>query len=1104
MRLEKDNNKKLDIPELHQKQNVFGKISGFFIERYKLVYLFMIALLLMGVVTYNGMPKETMPDVSLNMVVVYTVFPGGSVEDVEKLITDPLEDSFGSVDNIANITSDTKNGISQIIIEFDDDTDMTQAESEINNEVVSFNLPKGAMEPIVMEIETGEMPLMTLTVTGDYDLIALKQYAENIQDEIEGIDGVRNVDVVGGYEREIQVNLDFNKMTKYGVNASTIQNALQYSNINMPAGAQNIDGEKINIRVDESFKSVEEIENLVVISNAQSTVFLKDVAEVKDGFKEVSNFAYMYSDITSKEQNVTPTISITAYRETGYDVIVPCEEIRTIVEDENSGLFPSDLVIDITSDQSTEVGDTLSDVLNNALGGLIVVMIVLYIFIGLNEALIVSSVIPLSLLATLLLMNASGITLNSISLTGFIIALGLLVDNAIVVMENVDRLRDKKLDRITASRLGINQVGPAILTATLTTILAFVPVAMMPGLMGKFIGVMPKTVIFIIAASLVVSVIVTPTLCSKFLTSLKKKEEIEAKTEGKSKKARLIPGVVIFILALIAFMNDWKIEVTTVIAAIGFVGIYIAKDSLTNKTKEAGGRGYIEKYGDILYKLLGNTKKKVLLYVMVIVVLIGSVATIPMGILQLELLPPEDPTMFKIEIETPKGTLISDTQKSAFEIEKLLYEIEDIESFTITVGDGGENLGLITAELYDEDLRERTGNQVIALIKEELKIIPGIETKVSFTSSMGKMSGGAPVGIGLKGTDIEELDFYADQYLEVLKTIEGVEDPENTVDGGLNEIVIDIDNNKAAYYGLNVSQVSNEIRQQIAGAKVGIYKENSEEYDISIYYSDEKITSIEDFDKIFFQNYQGQLVNFNDVAKIEYKEGLGIIQHDNGKKIVSINSEVKDGYNANAIMSEFIKQTADIQVPKHITVEKVGESKELNTQMANLLQSFMIAILLVYIVLVFQFNSFTQPLVILLSVPFALIGVVWGLILTGNNLGFFAMFGVVALVGIAVNEAIVLIDFANYNRKNGTEIKEAIVEAVKIRIMPVLATTLTTMGGVLPLALYNDMFTQLGYALIFGLMVSVALTLVILPIIYYALDGFTIKIGKKLRKVNRL
>lgn len=1084
-----------DLPELKQPKNLFGKVSSLFIDRFKVVYLIILTLLFMGVYTYDILPKESVPDVSLNMVVIQTIYPGASVTDVETLITEEVEGKVKSLDGVTEVESTTQGGMSQVMVSFEDDYDMDDAEQEINNEISGMSLPDGAYDPYVGVIETGEIPVLKVTLTGEYDLVALKGFGEDLQDQMENVKGIRKVDLSGGYEREIEVIVDFNKLREYGMDVATLKNILQASNVNIPAGDAAIDEEMFNVRLDESFSSVEEIENLILFSSGDSTVFLRDIAQVKDGYKSPDEYSQVYIRGESENEESTPAVYITVYRDSGFDIVKPCEELRGIVENAAGDIFPSDVKAIITSDQSQDVTEDLWTVINNALGGLITVVIVLFIFIGLNESLIVSTVIPLSLLMSFLMMKQMGITFNSISLTGFIIALGLLVDNAIVVMENVDRLREEGVDRVTASKVGSNQVGPAIFAATLTTIGAFLPVVFIPGTMGKFLSVMPKTIIFIIISSLIVSVVVTPTLCSRFLS--KYKEEGEKKSRFNPKTGRIISGAFIFGLSLLAFANEWKITPMTIVAAIVFTGIYASKVHMADRSKKTGKAGFVQKYKDFMYGTLVNGKRKALIIAVAVMTFVAAVATIPMGMLKFELFPAQEPSAIDISIEAPIGTMLEDTREIALKAEKLVLKYEDVESFTVNVGSGGDYKAVISAELVPEDERSMSGAEMITSIRNDVKKIPGAKLTVDAQDSMSKMSRGAAVSIGIKGDDLEQLGGIAEKYLDELVKIDGVVEPKITTEGGLMEMNIDVDNNRAALYGLNISSVASEIRNQISGTKAGVYKSGGEEYDISIYYTDGKIESIRDFDKIFFAANDGSLVNFHDVATIEYKRGIGKIDREDGERIVYVEADIESGMNSNIVNRQFNKATENIRLSEGVTKVIGGDARDLSEQMTNMAFSFMVALLLVYIVLVIQFNSMLQPVVILFSVPFAIIGVIFGLIATGNNLGFYAMFGIVALVGIAVNDAIVLIDYTNYLRAEGMDRRSAVAEAVRTRFQPVLATSLTTIGGVLPLALYNDTFSQLGFALIFGLVASTVLTLLIIPIMYYNFDSTGEKLSVK-------
>ncbi len=1086
----------MNLPELKMPKNFLGKISSLFVDKYKVVYLIILTLCLTGAMAYMAIPKETVPDVSLNYLYVSTAFPGASAEDIESLITEPVESAIQGLEGIDKITSDSQNNVSQVIVQFEDDYDMDKAEMDVNNKINKLTLPSGSVDPFVGIFETGELPIFKLTITGDYDLIALKSFAEDIETEIKKVDGIREVDLSGGYEREIQVIIDFNRLAEYNMDISAVKNTLQASNINVPAGSNEIDGELLNIRVDESFSSMEEIENLMILSPTGSTIFLKDIATVQDSYKTPDAYSDVYV-ASLGETKTTPSVYLTIKRTNGYDIVEPCEEIRQIIEAAPGNLIPADVNLIITSDQSVDVTKDLSTVMNNALGGLVTVIIVLFIFIGLNEAFIVATVIPLSLLMTLIVMQQIGISLNTISLTGFIIALGLLVDNAIVVMENVDRLREEGANRIDAAKAGSNQVAPAVLAATLTTIAAFIPVAMMGGINGKFLSVMPKTVIIIIASSFFMSIIVTPALCARFLPKYK----VDEKTAIlKSKKKTIFSIILIFSLSLFAFANDFEVELLTIAAACLFTGVYIAKLYFTRKQQEDGHVGFIDQYKDYMFKLLKNRKQKLVIVAMVIAIFVGSIATIPTGILKLELFPYEEPTSIDIKITAPVGTLIEDTRNITYQVESALFGYTDIESFNTSIGGDSENKSTISIELIDKEDRILKDNALIEAIRENVAIIPGANFEVDAVTSMHRMQSSKAISLGLMGDDMEQLTLYAEDYLKVLKTIEGVVEPGLSTEGGLKELKIDIDNNRAYIYGLNVATVAQEIRHQISGTTVGLYKEDGEEYDLSIYYDDARITSVEDFDKINFLAQDGQVVNFNEIASVEYGQSSGKISREDGKKIVFIESDLAFGYNANAVNKQFMNAVKDIQLPDTIEKQVGGEANDMAEQLSEMVRNFAIALLLVYIILVVQFNSLMQPIVILLSVPFSIIGVIFGLIVTGNSLGFYAMFGIVALVGIAVNDAIVLIDYINYLRNEGIEKHAAIAEAVKTRFQPVLATSLTTIGGVLPLALFNATFSQLGFALIFGLIASTILTLLIIPIIYNAVDDIGHRIENKFSK----
>ncbi len=1074
-----------EIPELNAEKNFLGKISSWLIDRYRVVYLMIIMIVGVGLFSYNEMPKESIPDIEINYIFITTAYPGASVQDVESLVTDPVEDAIEGIEGLNKVTSSSNANYSQVILEFDEDIDMKQAKLDVQTSVNDIRFEDGVYDPNVIQMESGELPIMNLTLTGEYDLVEINDYAEALQFAFEKVDGVKNVNVSGSKEREIHVSVDQNLLYEYGLSLNAISSALSNTNIQMPLGSTDLDQTDYTLRVDEAAETISEIENTIISSGQNGYIYLSDVATITDSYKTPESESYTYSRIHSQEEKATPVINMSIFRETGADIITISEKINKIIADESGSMYPEDLGVIITSDESDQVSENINTVMTSALGGLLVVIAVLFVFIGLNESIIVALVIPMSLLISAIVMQLSGITINTISLVAFIVALGLLVDNAIVIMENIDRFRDKGLDRVTASKIGTNQVAPAVLAATITTVGAFIPLSMQGGMMGQFISILPLTLIITILASFFVSIAITPNLSSKLLSKYKKKEQ-------KHSTWRDILSVgLVFVLTLVAFTDDFAITNYTIIFALLFTLLMVVKIVLRRRKKESAGEhnAFISKYVDWLQQFFNSRIKRWMIFVVAFIILVAAVMTVPLGILELEMLPVEEPSSALISITAPEGYLLSDTYSISHEIEKRLYDYEDIESFDMNIGGNKKNSATITANFVDTEERLVSGYDLLESIRDMTKTIPGAKIDVVGQSSMSMMTNGADVSVSVQGDSFTDLNAVANQYLSVLKNIEGVDNPTLSSENGVKEITVEIDNNRAAYYGLNPAMIANDLRQRVTGLTVGSYKEAGETYDITVYFDQQPINSVSDLEKIFFTNTMGQKIAFSEVASLKYSEGMAKIEHSDGQKVITVSSNVKKGYNPTVVGQEFNKAIENIELPKGVELSTGGQFQDTQEQFDTMMMSFLIAIMIVYTVLVIQFNSFQQPFVILMSVPLALIGVIMGLIITGNNLGVYAMMGVVALVGIAVNDAIVLVDFANYQRSVGMKLRDAVSEAVKVRFLPVFATSLTTMGGVLPLALYNDQFSQLGYAIIFGLIASTVLTLLIIPVMYFMMES---------------
>ncbi len=1073
----------------NERENFLGKITDFFIERYRVAYLFIATILIIGGFSYINLPREEMPEMVFPYVIINTSYIGAAPQEVENLITDEIEGELKALEDVEQVTSSSSNGISSIMIEFEIGIDIDEKKDEVNSIIseIKNDLPDDSNYPRVMSFESSDKPMMELNVIGDYDLITLKNIAENIQDEIKKVEGIDEVTVVGGRERVINIYIEPAKLAKYNISNNQIMSAISDFNVNSPGGSAQIDTIEYNIRTIGGLENIEEIKNLIVTTINGNPIFLKDIAEVKDTYEEVTSYSQTYDTNINTDKKVTSCVTLSITREQNGDIIGPSNSIKKLIKDEKGDLYPDDVIVSVINDEAVNVGDTLNDVVGNAISGLLVVIVVLFLFIGFRESLIVAFVIPMSLLASFGVMMKTGITFNSMSLVALIIALGMLVDNAIVIMENIDRIRDEGEEIYQASRIGAKQVVVAVFASTLTTMCAFYPLSTLPGIMGEFLATIPTVVIYAIGASFIMSVVVTPALCSRFLSKHKEKMK---KDKGKVELIRKITSVVfVFALSLYAFSDDLKFGLLSWIAAIIFssaMGIKQFKSS-NSQNKELW---VITKYKSFLSSVLKSKIKRISIMILAFVVFIGSLLTIPAGILKVSLLPESDTTSLTIDIETPSGYVMNDTAEIVTQVEDRLFSYEEIESFVSKVGNTGSfistndssNVAQISVELIESKYRDRSSMEIIDVLRGDLSNIAGAQIKVS-QSEFGPQSG-SPINVKLIGEDLELLNDVSEDLKNILEETEGTTEVERSVDGGTPELQIIIDKEKARLLGLTSNSIGNEIRSSFNGVSVSTINDGNDEIDLVLRTRDEEINTMMDFNKIYFTSANGSKVAFSQVAKIVEADGLGTIDHEDFETLISVQADVKNGYNTNDVLNNFKDKISNYKLPNGVQVSYGGDAKTMEESFTDMSIGLMIAILLVYIVLTVQFNSLTHPLVILVSVPLATIGAIGGLIITNNSFGMFAFMGVIALVGIAVNDAIVLVDFINYLRKKGYEIKDAIVESGKTRFQPVFATSITTIGGILPLALKEPEYAQMGFALIFGLVASTVLTLLVIPVVY--------------------
>ncbi len=1078
--------------ETLMKKNLIGRVALLFVKRFELTVLLIGMISLLGVVSLILLPKESLPEIVFPTLTVQTVYPGANPVDVEQLVTEPLEARLSGLDDVTDLVSSSNYGFSFITVSFEESVDIDQKKVELDSVISDVRLPESASDPVTSTFKTSEIPLISLSLAGDYDLYELTEYADVVKNELSRIPGVENVLVFGGSEREFQVDLDAEKLSQAGLTTNDIVMTLQGDNVNFPLGDVQVGNENYSIRVDESYTSIGDIGDTLIINPLGESYRLDELGQVIDGNKAVTEFNRSYT----KDAGLGNSIFLSVIRQNRSDVIGTSDRVKETLEGAVGSLIPSDISVVISRDTAVQVDDDLSSIQSNALSGLFVVILVLFLFIGFRESLIVSITIPLTLLATLGVLSFVGITLNTFAILGLIVALGLLVDNTIIVMENMDRLKGKGLSIKDAAVFGTNQVGYPIASATLTTVAAFFPLAILPGIIGAFINTIPRTIIITLVTSLLLAVSITPSVYHFVFKTFRKDKKV---SRGMLIAGKVMKLLFVVLLSVFAFYGEEVWIGIPIIASVFFLTAIFIKEFFTGKDaifmKKVEGREnkILNGYQSFMTDLTKSRIKMSFVLLIAIGILASSSMLIANGSLKIAFFPETEPRSVALEIVTKPGTGLMQTSEIISEIESILMEEPAVKQFNTTVGGNEVNSGMITLDLNPEF----DGFKSVEEIRQSLS---GVEdAEISFEA---QGAGGPPVGkpieVKIIGDDIEVNKTLAKEYEDALSKIEGAYNIQNSMKDGASQLIYDIDEDKAKEVGLSTGYIALELNRLIDGQVATTVNNNGELIDVRVSLQDKSVT---DIDKLQLTTPMGQIVDASDFISIREAVGVSGINREDGNRVITLSADLEQGYNAGESLEIFKKSVAAIDIPKNTIVDYGGESAGINESFGDLFRSMIIAIFLVFIILTIQFGSVKQPFAIIMTIPMALIGVLYGLYFTGNEFGFYAFMALVSLVGIAVNDAIVLIDYMNYLRSQGSAFFEAIGEAVRTRFNPVLATTMTTIGGILPLSFKNSYYAQFGYALIFGLLVTTLMTLVIIPIMYSLLEGG--KDRKALREVGK-
>ncbi|SKB54020.1 Multidrug efflux pump subunit AcrB [Salegentibacter holothuriorum] len=1146
------------------------KLSSWAINNKMTVYVIIAIIMIGGLMSYYNMPRETFPEVVETKIYVSSINPGNSAEDVEKFITEPLEEEFNDVAGVKEISSSTFQDYSLVIVEFEEDVEIESAKIKVKDKVDMVKaettwptLDNGAkVEPNVFDLNISEeMPILNINLTGDYTVQQLKEYAEYLQERIELLPQIKEASIRGAEEMEVEIAVDIYKMTASKVSFSDIVNAVSAENRTISGGNVITSGVQKNIRIVGEIEDPKELQNVVVKTDG-GNIFLKDIADINFREKDATTFAREYGK---------PVVMLDVKKRAGKNMIEAVDQIKEIVKKEQEEYLPESLGVSITNDLSTNTKSQVDDLVNNIIFGVILVVLVLMFFLGFRNALFVGIAIPLSMFLSYIILSSMGYTLNTMVLFALVMGLGMLVDNGIVVVENVYTLMDEGMPRKQAAKQGLGEIAWPIIASTATTLAAFFPLGLWPGIIGSFMVIFPITLSIVLGSSLFVALIVNSMLTSQFMKTeegefTKKKLIRVSSILGGFGALLLIIGFVIDAGALRAFGNILLLAAILLWAYKYFIskGVdyfqYTALKWMENiyektlKFSLRGKKAYLVFFGTLLllflsFVLIGLVQPKVLFF------------------------PENEPNQVITYIEYPQGTDIHKTNELTKKVEQRIfeaieqYEDEDgfnfmVESAISQVGEGAGNPQTDGGQqnemphkakvtLSMREFTERRGvssSEVLSEVREAVQGFPGASIVVE-KDAAGPPTG-YPINMELKGEDYEQMLQEAEDlrtYINDL-SIAGIEELKIDVNKSKPELSVEVDRRKAGQLGVSTSQVGQTLRRAIYGEEVSTYKDGDDDYEINVRFADEyRYNENVLFNQpvTFKDQNTGEIIQvpISSLVTTESSSSFSSIKRKDLKRVITLYSNVLQDYNGNEIVGQLKTALRSYDLPKDITLEFTGEQEEQEENMAFLLKALLIAMGGILLILVAQFNSLSKPIIIVMAVVLSLVGVFLGLIIFQMDfIIIMTMMGIISLAGIVVNNAIVLVDYTQIlidRKKREFNIDDeelltreqyfdCIVRGGKSRLRPVLLTAITTVLGLIPLAvgLNIDFFSlfidydpkifiggdnvvfwgPLAWTVIFGLVFATFLTLVVVPVMFYLVNRAKVKTAdkRKERKQRKL
>jgi multidrug efflux pump len=1100
------------------------------------VYVLVFIISVFGIINYYTIPKEQIPEIVIPMVTVNTIYPGTSPSDMENLVTRPLEKNLKSIGGVKKITSRSVQDFSAIIVEFNTGIEIKDAKQKVKDAVdkTKKDLPNDPsfIAPSVMEIDLSEIPIQYINLSGDIPLDRLKKYADEMQDRIESLKEITRVEIGGALSREIQIDIDMYKMKAASLTFRDVEQAVSLNNMTVSGGNIDLQGMSRSIRVVGEVSSIDQIRNIVMNTSSGAQVKLKDIAFVRDNFSKPENYA---------RYNGKNVVTLNVIKKSGQNLLDASDQIKAIIADMQKTKLPSNLIVQVTGDQSRNTRNTVNELNNTIIIGFILVTIVLMFFMGLVNAIFVAFSVPLSMAIAYIFLPWIGFTMNMLVMFAFIFALGIVVDDAIVVIENTHRIhRTTRMDIAHSAKSAAGEVFVPILSGTLTTLAPFFPLAFWPGVVGKFMVFIPVTLIITLFASLIVAYIFNPVFAVDFMKHDEEDRPVALPKLYKISAAIVLSTIPFYLFGLPGIAN------LIMFIAVSFLLHNLFGYKLLRKFQSRFIPAMMRRYEGTLKWVLKGKRPVYILWSMIglfvfTMVLFNKVKP------KVVFFPDNEPNTINAFVKLPVGTQIDVTDSVSRIAERRIMSVLGqnnpiVESVVTNVAflasdnnfdNSSKSSNLAKIAINFVEYKNRKGQSTNAYMndmREALKDIPGTEIVVDKTK-MGPPTG-KPINIEISGENLMELASTSDRFKRFVDSLQigGIEELKSDFATTKPEIIINLDRERANFEGISAAVVGDAIRTGQLGKEISKFREGEDQYPIMLRFEENQRKDIEQLLNltITYRDMNSGLLRqipLSVVARLDYVNSFGQINRLNLKRVVTLSSNVLAGFNANQINSQLAKAIPEFSKSSDIEIRITGEQEDQKESMLFLSKAMILSLFLIMFILITQFNSMSKALIIISEVIFSLIGVLLGYMIFGMTISIIMTgMGIVALAGIVVRNGILLVEFTDVLKRQGLKTRQSIIEAGKTRITPVILTATATILGLIPLAIgmninFSTLLTELNphlhfggdnvmffgplsWTIIFGLSFATFLTLVLIPVMYFVI--YTRNIMRQRRKTNRL